>query len=183
MSGKHEAFIQQLERFHQGDERQKPNRKALAELRRSLGFELGTYIPAYSYVESFHPSNFDRPMYYLVAGLYALHPQHTQAEESFGQTLVKVQKEKEQISESLEKRFLALLNCQEENQLAHHLRQMIGIVKQAEVNLNYVKLLRDLIKWNSDDRYIQRHWAQDYYQGLSPQKPSSDENAVETLDV
>lgn len=160
-----ERFIDFLEKLNP---EHGANRKAFAELRRSLAFDLGTHIPSFAYVEKKIYGDFrarERNMCYLIAGLYALHPKQSKLE--FGKALAELQKQRE--SESLEKRFLALLASDEDNQLAHYLRQMINLLKQEEIGLDYAKLLKNLFAWQHFDKYIQRRWAQQYYRYQAPQ--------------
>lgn len=150
------------------------NRKAFAELRRSLAFDLGTHIPSFAYVEKklYGFSARKRNMCYLIAGLYALHPKQSGLE--FGQALALLKDKRD--SDSLEKRFLALLSTDEDSQLAHYLRQMINLLKQEDIGLNYAKLLKDLFAWQHFDKYIQRRWAQHYYRYQALQSQESQTN-------
>lgn len=163
------------EKPEKSDARDKVNRKVFAELRRSLAFDLGTHIPSFAYVEKELYDDFSarkRNMYYLIAGLYALHPKQDKLE--FGQALALLKDKRD--SDSLEKRFLALLASDEDSQLAHYLRQMINLLKQEDIGLNYAKLLKDLFAWQHFDKYIQRHWAQQYYRYQTPQTQESQAN-------
>lgn len=140
------------------------NRKALAELRRSLSFDLGTHIPAYPYVEPFVEyidSGWKHDMYYLVAGLYATYPDASVQPGDFGKAMADLARERD--SESLERRFLAMLAAEDRGQLAYHLRQLVSLLKAESISLNYARLLRDLWAWRHPDRYVQRRWAQSYY--------------------
>lgn len=164
-----ERFIDFLEKLNP---EHGANRKAFAELRRSLAFDLGTHIPSFAYVEPSLSDKFNdrkRQMYYLIAGLYALHPKQSGLE--FGQALALLKDKRD--SDSLEKRFLALLSTDEDSQLAHYLRQMINLLKQEDIGLNYAKLLKDLFAWRHFDKYIQRRWAQHYYRYQALQSQES----------
>jgi CRISPR system Cascade subunit CasB len=72
-----QPFVDHLQRLSQS------NRGALAELRRSLTFAPGTAPRVFPYVEPFiaadeHPDSARRQSHYLVAGLFALHPKHSE---------------------------------------------------------------------------------------------------------
>ena len=156
-------------------------RQHLAELRKSLSFDLGTHVPAFPYVEPFlagldeKTGYWRRAMFYLVAGLYASHPESSKT--PFGKAAAILTKQRE--SESLEKRFLALLATEQEDQLAYHLRQFISLLKADGIALDYAQLLRDLLGWTHLDRYVQRRWAQQFYgyipDSSNPEKETDEE--------
>src|SRR5262249_54428628 len=53
-------------------------------------------------------------------------------------------------SKSIEKRFVALLNCHEDD-LAEHLRHAIGLLRSKEIPVDWIQLLKDLRNWNHPD--------------------------------
>lgn len=84
------------------------NAGALAELRRSLSFAPGAHVKAYPYVERFvardsHAQDAQRLALYLVAGLFALHPQ--QAPRTLATAFGELMRQRD--SDSIEKRFIA----------------------------------------------------------------------------
>ncbi len=160
-----EAFLTYLRDLRERD------RGALAKLKRSLAFPPGAYPPAYPYVERFaglESSESRRRALYLTAGLYALHP--VDAGRSLAAALAELIRRRE--SESIEKRFIALLGADAEN-LNVYLRQVVGLLAAEELGLDYTRLLRDLSTWLNPharealDRVRQR-WARDFY---APRKP------------
>src|ERR1035441_5493075 len=101
-----QQFVEHLRLLHERD------RGALAILRRSLGFAPGAYPPAYAYVERFvgtdrKASDPFRLALYLVAGLYALHPE--MSTNSLATGLAELMHRRN--SGSIESRFLALLGA------------------------------------------------------------------------
>ncbi|SDU19406.1 type I-E CRISPR-associated protein Cse2/CasB [Geopseudomonas guangdongensis] len=149
------------------------NSGALAELRRSLSFAPGAHVKAFPYVERFvardsHPQDAQRLALYLVAGLFALHPQpapRTLAA-AFGELM------RQRDSDSIEKRFIALLGADAEN-LADYLRHVISLLAADDIGLDYASLLDDLRFWlnprldpDARDRIRQR-WARDFYRALA----------------
>jgi len=158
MSDRAEAFIKHLRRLadpNTGDT------GAIAALRRSLAFDPGTYAKSFPYVEPFtHGDGWQRKTLYLVAGLYAEHKKH-QIGRSFARVLAGLKQEKG--SESLERRFLALLDA-DEDQIAYRLRQNVRLA--SEHAFDWVKFTRDLMSWFHPDRYVQVKWARDYFGGL-----------------
>lgn len=144
------------------------DRGALAVLRRSLTFAPGAYPAAYPFVERFAPDGHDqdalRQALYLVAGLYASHPQHqpdTSLARSFGLLMLERQ------SPSIEKRFITLLASDAEG-LPELLRQVVALLAADGRKLDYTALLDDLVLWlrpwafEARDRMRQR-WARDFY--------------------
>jgi len=167
MSEYAQNFIAHLERLHERD------RGALAVLRRSLGFELGAYAPAYPYVERFvaterHAQDASRLALYLVAGLYAAHPR--QAGKSLATSLGDLMHQRD--SASIEQRFIALLGADAEN-LAVYLRQVISLLAAGDQPLDYSALLQDLSLWlnpriDPERRdAVRQRWARDFYRALT----------------
>lgn len=140
---------------------------ARAALKRSLAFEPGTYPAAMPYVEPFVQHQGDegwrRNAYYLVAGLYALKDGEHGAGRSLARALYEARKQRD--SESIEKRFLALLDA-DRDQIAYRLRQAVLLV---EGKLDFGQLLDHLISWFHPDRWVQAQWAREFY-GAEPGK-------------
>ncbi len=75
--------------------------------------------------------------------------------------------------ESLERRFMALLNADEEH-LPGHLRQSISLLKSAKIpiSLDWKVLLNDVCAWNMPGKVIQKKWARDYYRAPKQNSPT-----------
>lgn len=155
------------------------DRGALAVLRRSLGFAPGAYPPAYPSVERFAAQGGAkdslRQALYVTAGLFALHPQHTQGRgiaDAFGQLMQRRDRP------SIEKRFIALLSAEAEN-LPDHLRQVVALLAADGIGFDYGALLNDIEPWlhprafDTRDRVRQR-WARAFYRATLPQTPTAD---------
>jgi CRISPR system Cascade subunit CasB len=140
--------------------------KVRAVLRRSLGFEPGTYPAAFPYVEQFVAGGTDswrRHVHYLVAGLWALGGMS--GEESFARILANYDREHKHHANpsevsSIERRFIALLDSDSE-QLAYRLRQLITLVR--DTPMDWDSLLKDLLYWKSRNKTTQVKWAREYY--------------------
>lgn len=162
-------------------------RGALAHLKRSLGFDPGAYPPAYPYVERFvgadkRADDPYRKALYLAAGLFAFHPLH-QTGISFATALGRVARSRE--SESIEKRFIALLGAEAES-LPTMLRQSISLLAAEGIGCDYADLLNDLERWFNRWRpermdQIRQDWARDFYRAYEPYTASNNEaeNATE----
>ena len=83
--------------------------------------------------------------------------------------------------ESLERRFMALLNADEEH-LPGHLRQSISLLKSAKIpiSLDWSELLNDVCAWNMPGKVIQKKWARDYYRARKEKTstPAPSENTA-----
>jgi CRISPR system Cascade subunit CasB len=85
---------------------------------------------------------------------------------SFGRAVAQMYRRRNQ-TESIEQRFVALLDADEE-QLAHHLRQMVQLLKAEDgIRIHWVELLTDLRRWNDDDRWVQQRWARAFYREVN----------------
>ncbi len=142
------------------------DRAALATLKRSLAFPPGAYPRAFPLVEPWAGTlpEARRRAFYLVAGLFAHHQRHAPGR-SLPQAL-SLLRHSPRGSESLEKRFLALLEAGED-ELPVHLRRMVFLLR--EVPFDWKALLRDLVYWWRDDRAVQLRWARDFY-GINPEQ-------------
>lgn len=154
------GFIEWLEGLNKKDT------KVRAVLRRSLAFDPGAFVPAYPYLEPFFKgeNNFwRREMLYLVAGLWAAHWR----EGCFGtpMTIGKACAAHRAAtgSTSTERRFITLLDSDNE-QLSHHLRQMVALLKDQPID--FEALLTGLVYWNDDRKRTQNAWAQDFYRNI-----------------
>ncbi|HOS94026.1 MAG TPA: type I-E CRISPR-associated protein Cse2/CasB, partial [Armatimonadota bacterium] len=137
----------------------------LADLRRGAGKPPGTEPRTFRYVvpwASGQGAQAERRLY-LVASLFALHSSGA-AEGNLGTTFRQIAARGE--SESTEKRFVALLNCNVED-LPNHLRHAVSLAKSREVPINWRQLLADLRHFDHEDRYVQRQWAGAFWQHQS----------------
>jgi CRISPR system Cascade subunit CasB len=159
-----ERFLEWLEAL----KGKKAWRPARAALRRSLAFPPGAYPKAMPYVEPFiweanrerneQEARYleEREAYYLVAALYALKDGAYQK----GRTLARALREKARKSNSVEKRFQALLDA-DRDQIAFRLRQAVALV---EGGLDFAQLLADLVKWfDFEGLRVRARWAREFY--------------------
>lgn len=149
------------------------DRRGLAVLRRSLAYEPGTFPAAYPYVESYVRHESERTPYYLLAGLYAL---YERAESERGSTPTGTRRstlgsaaadlyERKEKSPSIESRFIALLDADEE-QLPNRLRQMVSLLRSESISIDWQRLLDDLRWWSFPERTVQQRWARDFYRAV-----------------
>lgn len=137
------------------------DRGALAKLKRGLGKSMGD-VEMYPYVVPFLPTEYTNKhhLYFLIATLFGLHPDATNVRnQSMGSVFLQLGKPE---NDSLQKRFKALLNAEEED-LQHHLRQAVSLAKNKNVPIDYHRLFKDLLGWTHPDRHVQLQWAKDYW--------------------
>lgn len=167
------AFIKSLEKlYHDKD------RAALAKLRRGLGKKSGTpdmcrYVVPYIPAET-TPYHLNR--YFLVASLFALHPEPAARGTSMG----KVFRAMMGTSQSIEKRFENLLAVDAED-LAGHLRQAVSLAKSKNIRVDFHQLFYDIDSnnWNRQDRRVQLQWARDFWGYEKEQKENESDTKGE----
>jgi len=156
-------------------------RGSLADLRRGLSDPPGTSSVMFPYIARWVPEDtrftWTEKVYYLVAALFAYYQSGTGTKSkqrlthgNMGDHCLQATKNKKQ-SASFEMRFSALLKAHPED-LPVIMRQMISLLKSADVAINWDQLFHDLCRWNSESQYIQRQWANSYW---AYQKPSNEE--------
>jgi len=141
------------------------NRAALAALRRGLGKRPGAAPEMFPYVVPWLPaevSAWDEEAFYLVGAAFAAHQIAWPAEgtpagpTNLGASFARLAKQME--SASVERRFVAMLNCRRED-LPAHLRHAVSLLRAREVPIDWARLLRDIRRWQRPDRGVQREWA------------------------
>lgn len=153
-----EAFVSDLENLIRQEDR-----GTLAALRRGLGHKPGTVASMYPFVVQRLPAGLEswqEDIYYIIAALYAWHPSSGE-DGNLGDHLRSFSESKGG-REAVERRFMALLNSHPED-LNDQLRQIIGLLKSADIPINWRDLMRDLRSWGHRDRYVQRKWARSFW--------------------
>lgn len=179
MSEQAQSFVEHLQELASRDT------GAMAALRRSLGFAPGAYASAYPHVERFvggdrHAEDPYRKALYVVAGLFAAHPQHA-AGQSFASAFGAVGYARE--SASIEQRFVALLGAGSEN-VHTYLRQATSLIAADGRPVDYVKLLDDLARWFNPFAHeardaLRQKWARDFYRTYDHQGTASEQESQE----
>jgi CRISPR system Cascade subunit CasB len=153
----------------------RPDRAALAALRRGLGKAPGTVPELYPHVEPYvtGASKDEVDAAYVVASLFSIHPlPWTQPDgvprnTSFGWTLRHIRfRDDGSEDEGTARRFLAALNCDREA-LPTHLRQLFSLLhaRAPEAPVNWARLIGDLVAWEEPNRHVQRRWAEGFWRG------------------
>lgn len=163
-----QAFIDHLHKLAD-------DRAALAALRRGLGKPPGAAAETYPYVVPFLPrgrGDAAEGPYYLVATLFAYWHQGGRSVSAnpppnLGASLAKLRNAQERqggSTESVERRFVALLNCHRDD-LGQHLRRIVELLRSGEIPLDWAQLLDDVKGWNWESRRVQRAWARAFWRG------------------
>jgi len=155
----------------------KEKRAALAALRRGLGRAPGTASEMYPHVVRWLPSNpkaVQDDAFYIVASLFALHPVSRSDETSYGRSLAETAVARKAAA-AVERRFMALLNAHSDD-VHHHLRHTVALLRATATPVDWGRLLGDLMKWNRPNRQVQRAWARDFWKTVES-GPAPDERS------
>lgn len=149
---------------------------AVAALKRSLQGETTSQIAAYPYVVPFLPKDYrgNDWAYFLVAGLFAMHPRHSPEYRNLGTTCQVLGSEDDNPGASWVLRFKALLDA-EQDDVAHHLRSIIGMAASKDIAVNYMQMLTDLCRWSHPEKYAQSAMAREFWRLPSQDAESSTE--------
>ena len=157
---------------HLEDLRQRENRGALAALRRGLGSAPGSVPAMYPHILPWAPHNrVAENACCIIGSLFALHPDPGGAG-NMGNAFAKVGDR----TESLEKRFVALLNCHYDD-LPNHLRQAVSLLKSKDVPIDWRQLLWNVVSWDHEARFVQKQWAREFWKS----RPSEAEVGEEEM--
>ncbi len=170
-----QRFVNYLVRLAHTRDSDPAARATLAMLRRGLGKEPGEAPEMYRYVQPrlAAVAEWDEGRYYLVASLFAAHqvnwpetdtpdPRRLNIGASFRQFI----NAKPESSDSTQRRFEALLECDRE-ELPIHLRHAVSLLKSDEVPIHWEQLLWDIALWNREGKPVQRRWARAFWDTAS----------------
>lgn len=167
----------------------KDRRKKMARLRGILRGQPNDYLRAGNYVIPYlfeGSDTFAEECFFQVAGLYAWGDGAIPHEIgiSLGDALREIRPSGD-ASESLDGRFMALLNCSTET-LFIHLRQMIDLLRSSKarkVGLDWELLLYDVLKWEvtgtSERNGVRWRWARRYFRATTKSDQSDDTDATD----
>lgn len=145
------------------------DRGALADLRSGLGKEPGQMARVHKHVVPYLPEkSYDERWYYLTATLFGAFPEH-RSRRSFGSAFRPLRVK----SESMEARFVALLNAHPDD-LDDHLRHAVSLLKANEQPLDWFQLFQDLLHWDHPEGLVQLKWARDFYRADSDLNPKEE---------
>ncbi len=122
---------------------------------------------------------YEEETYFLVATLFTFQKKHKfnsenvgeekeeqMASKNFGKSLGEIKRrmnaKKKDSAKGLDTRFERLLDA-DEQQLPFYMRREVQFLFNNGGSVDWAKLLKDLLRWNHSDRYVQRGWARDYF--------------------
>lgn len=133
-----------------------------ARLKRNAGHRLAeaghTALGLFYKILPPHVPRYQEEIYFLVATLYLL--AESGGRGNLGAALHQAQDPRNK--EGLHHRVEVLLDA-DETQLAFRLRQAIRLLYAQRVPVNWPSLLRDLLYWTHEDRFVQQAWARAYF--------------------
>ncbi len=160
-----DRYLQTAQQFVTWLEAHKDDRSVLAHLRRGLSPATEHY--AWPHIAAF--CELDRPsqrvIYTTVAGCFAFHPQNV-TEGNLGTMMKKIafaQHRAEDALNRFESRFARVLACQSVAELCQQIRLIVRLARSHDVGVNYLMLLRDLLRWDRSPLEIRVAWALEYY--------------------
>jgi CRISPR system Cascade subunit CasB len=136
------------------------DRGALADLRSGLAFDPGQAPRMFRHVVPHlgERETRDDRWFYVVGAMFGANPKHVSGS-TVGRSFRAL---KDQGSDSIEARFVALLAAHPDD-LHSHLFHATGLLKSKDFGLDYYVLLKDLMDWDREDRSVQNRWARAYY--------------------
>ncbi len=164
-------FIRHLERLYSENQR-----GALADLRRGLGKPPGTESLTFPHVIPYLPEGLNKQQeqsYFLIASLFALHPMSV-SDGNFGSHCADLGRarggEDGKPPPNVERRFIALLATPTQS-LYRALQPLVNLLKSENIRICWVRLLRDLQRWNYADARIdvRREWAGEFWKRAVPE--------------
>lgn len=162
-------------------------RGTLAALRRGLGKPPGTVAEMHPFVLRWvtpGATPWQEESWYLVASLFAIHqqpwwPAEGKPGNNLGASFAILARDVD--SKSIERRFVAMLNCDAED-LPQHLRHAISLLGSHDVRVDFAQLLRDLRGWNADSRWVQRNWARSFWAGGQRAEAAGEQPAAASVE-
>lgn len=138
------------------------DRGALADLRSGLGKKPGEMARVHKHIVPYLPKEeYNDRWYYLTATLFGAFPQFQK-----GRSLGTAFRPLKQKSDSMEARFVALLNAYPDD-LDDHLRHAVSLLKANDQGFDWFQLFDDLLQWDHPEGYVQLRWARDFYKSVS----------------
>ncbi len=191
-----ERFVRRLEDLRDGREATTPiesespakpgqDRAAMATLRRALSGEERDTLPTYRYLGWYLPPRpKEQERCILVAALFADH-QGSITEGTLGKHLAALIRADDQKQTAVERRFTQLLTAHPDD-LPIYLRQVVSLLKSANIPINWQQLLRDVLYWETDGERIRQKWAYDFWGpdvGAPPVRDDSPQGNADSLEA
>jgi CRISPR system Cascade subunit CasB len=151
-----DRFVRQLHRLREADDR-----AALAHLRRGLGKPLGASAQRDAIL--FRCLGPETTKVERAASLIAsLFGSHSAGGGRGGMGTAFARLKFAGNSEGVGKRLMALLNADRED-LDNHLRHAVSLLKSHDIPIDWRRLLNDILRWDKDERPVQREWSRQFW--------------------
>lgn len=156
-----------------------PNRAVLAHLRRGLREDAAYTLSRAGWLfAGFHDQE-EEDAAILTAGLFAwAKGKCPQVENiSIGKAFARIPGAGD--NPSIERRFIDLLDT-DRTDVNYKLRQVVSLLAQHSIGLDWALLCRQILFWNDSERRAQKLWAQDFWRFVAAETVATFEN--ETTD-
>lgn len=180
------AFVQRKISWLTGSNNESATRASLARLRRGIGKTPGSMPELWETTlkdlspnlmgDGEAPSRVEWAVHTALT-LYALHQQGkdlklqcmSQKGESLGTALRKLIGNDEEVEKRIKRRFDATLTAASMEELSHHLRGLIQLLKAKSLPMDYPALTEDLywLQFPSANDSVRLRWGRDFYRPLS----------------
>jgi CRISPR system Cascade subunit CasB len=144
------------------------DRAALAALRRGVGRSPGEPVEAARAFYRLLPGEvgYAEDDFWLVATLFSLHPSTAAEPEgrkpSLAASLARLARTDASKSNGAERMTMVLLRA-DRDELPHHLRRAVLLLRSAGVPVAWEQLLHDLRWWSAPSSRVRQRWARDYW--------------------
>lgn len=162
------------------------DRAVRADLRRGLGQPPGYASHLTMHIARQGMQRWQENIAYVVAPLFALHPMNTDSG-NMGDHLMQLRllrkRELHGMEEqALERRFGALLAAHEE-ELDVYLRQLISMLKQKDIPVNWRQLFWDIWAWKDPDKQaeVRRQWAKSFFESKGPETGTDESESTDSV--
>jgi len=171
-----DPFIKKLCALDPPDDLANTKRAELAHLRRGLGKPTHLTLSRLGWLFISVPDWAVNPAV-LIAGLFATHSQ-PHGSGSLGKALRRF-RDATGAEESADKRFASLIDSDAED-LAERLRHIVKLLKSKNVPVDYAQLLKDILNWDHEERFVQWNWSRDYWRGLTDEPNETETSETST---
>jgi CRISPR system Cascade subunit CasB len=165
-------FVDELVRAVEKD------RAAIASFKRAIGTSVGDSSEAMKNFYKMLPypivgNRTKEEIYFMVATLFSYSKRN--GELTFPAAM-RIMKDQHLLSASMVKRFRVLLDSKFDQdaygnlipgELGRRIKGLLGILKSNNINIDWAELLKDVLNWNHESRYVQKKWARTFFGGQS----------------
>lgn len=180
MSDAKDRFHRLVEQLEKLADPRNPNRAVLAYLRRGLGGDSTQALMRAGWLFVSFRDRDEEDAAILTAALFAWAKGKCSnlASTSLGRAFAQLPGAGD--NPSIERRFVDLLDT-DRAEVDVKLRQVISLLAQHSIGLDWAILGRDILRWDLPDRWVQKQWARDFWRSAVSEPESSP--STETTDA